>query len=178
MGLPALRSTGKLVPMSELLAGLIGVVAGGLVTGIVQVFQARQSLSLKRRVAARLISGDLARASNFVDDLHEKDRWPETPIDFEAERHTWLAQREAFAAAVTMYDWAMVAAVYEKLVELADAAQPGREFTASERADVAEQKQRVKYALDLAYGCSASRWQRKGVERKWAKRKQAMARSD
>lgn len=153
--------------MSELLAGLIGVVAGGLVTGAVQVFQTWQGRRLQRRVAARLIAGDLTRSLRVTELILEYDRWPNTALTFDTEIADWRAQREAFAAAVSTYDWHMVASVYDHLAVLAATAEQHKPLTASDRTEIAQTKRRLDIALEVAGAHTGSKRDQQRFMEKW-----------
>jgi hypothetical protein len=153
--------------LSELFAALIGLVAGGLVTGAVQVFQTSQARRLKRRVAARLISGDLITAELLTDAILEHDRWPSPPMSFDAERDRWFAQREAFAAGVSAFDWFMVESVYDHLATLADMSRPAQPLSTDDRAAIEKQRKRLKVANSVTADRGSSRREAREVVRKW-----------
>jgi hypothetical protein len=155
--------------MSELVAGLIGVVAGGLVTGAVELFQTWKDRQVKRRVAARLIAGDLMTAQQLVKLIVEKKRWPTSTVSFDAEYETWVAQREAFAAAVSAYDWNMVASVYEHLLSLAEAAGRGQPFTDDDRSSLEKDAKRLAEAIKITIARSASRREQRHAVRAFKK---------
>jgi hypothetical protein len=143
--------------MSEIVAGLIGVIAGGLVTGAVEVVQAHQDRSLRRRVAARLITADLDVAAKYVDRVREAEGWPDEPRPFAGAWETWKAQREPFAIAVSVNDWHDIGSAFESLSEIERTARPGKPLNAHDEAMLAETADRLSDALQLAIQRSAPR---------------------
>jgi hypothetical protein len=162
--------------MSEIVAGLIGVIAGGLVTGAVGLFQTWQARRLKSRVAARLIVGDLLRAENSLEFLGPLSGWPEKPVDFDTELAMWESQREAFAAKVSTYDWRMVSMTYPHLALLGSLCKPGQIYTKEDQRAIERAQQRVKVAARIARDHMGSRRdQRRYEERLEADRRRLRA---
>ena len=149
--------------MSELVAGLIGVIAGGIVTGAVHVFQTYQDRRLKRRVAARLIYGELVMAGNALRRIAEKGVWPDKPPDFLDARTIWYAQREAFAAAVGAVDWDKIASTFEYLVQLPVRPRPGKRLTKDEKTKLKASAERASAAADIALVHATPRRELKSV---------------
>jgi hypothetical protein len=159
-------SGGKLVrAMSEIVAGLIGVVAGGLVTGAVQVIQNRQDRRLKRKVAARLISSDLSRANIALNEIVDTDHWPDA-LSFEDMRARWRAQQEPFAAAVNAYDWYRVDSVYEHLAKVAARCRPGEALNDGERAVLEVNLKQLNGAYEAAIARATSARERHYLSRR------------
>ncbi len=140
--------------------GLIGVVAGGVVTGAVQVIQTWQDRHLKRKVAARLIYADLMVASNWVHWTLKERRWPEDP-GFDGMRTRWYAHREAFAAAVSGTHWNTVAGAYEYLAVMARQWGKAKALDDGDEQVLQQHATMIDGAAEIAFTRSASRLERR-----------------
>jgi hypothetical protein len=136
--------------MSEVLAGLIGVIAGGLVTGILQVIQTSRARRLECRVAARVILADLIRIGGTVEQQAGVPNWRDDPVNFDREFAVWAAQREALAAGVTTYDWYAVAMAYKHLEVMTDVCDPDQPLTKGHRDGLRIAAIRVERARQIA----------------------------
>jgi hypothetical protein len=152
--------------VEELLAALIGIVAGAVATGGVQTWHKARDRKLAARVAARLILGDLYIAEHTVGRIVEGGHWPDRNMPtFESELDVWVENRQAFAAAVDATDWTLVAAAYKDLVDLPEVAEAGRGFTADELRALAAVRKRLDDAAEVAARHAAPERERDRVVR-------------
>lgn len=94
------------------LIGLVGVIAGSVLTGWLQVWQARADRKRKAEVVARVIYADIERAWQQLNlQLKEKLPVPEDP-DIGRFRDAWNQSRAEFAAGVGFDDFHTVAAAF------------------------------------------------------------------
>jgi hypothetical protein len=136
--------------MSEIVAGLIGVIAGGLVTGAIQLFQAWQDRRLATKIAARLILIDLYEAANYVETALKGGRWAHHPDTFERPVADWRAQREAFAATAAVGDWVVVSAAFTVIADIGERIKPGEELSADDRKWLRHATAPIQIAADIA----------------------------
>jgi hypothetical protein len=108
-------------------------------------------------------------ALQLVELILEKKRWPTSDVSFATEYETWVAQREAFAAAVSAYDWNMVASVYEHLLGLAETAGHRQPLTAEDRSSLEKDARRLREAIKITIARSASRREERQAVRDWKK---------
>jgi hypothetical protein len=146
--------------MSPELVVVVGVLVGALLTGGVQTLQRERERRVGARVAARLFTGDLARASfeigHVVEDRHSPDNIMPT---FSRELEIWAEHRHAFAAVVDATDWTFVANAYNGLDDLAEVA-VSNPLTERQLAVLRETWTRLDKAIDIVAERSAPRHQR------------------
>jgi hypothetical protein len=97
--------------MTEAIFGLVGVVVGGLLTGLTQAWQQRRAARAEMRAGARLISAELSvlevKLGRYGDG--ESGR-PELPAVVD-----WPEHRAVIARELDRDDWVMVARAYAML---------------------------------------------------------------
>jgi hypothetical protein len=105
--------------MSTALVGLLGVIAGAMVTGGVQAslgwFDRRRSA----RSSARLLYMELNVAGEGVEFLREAKSWSQIIIDFRDIDRTWRAHRGRLAHIVGTDEFLKVAAAFSSIAALA-----------------------------------------------------------
>lgn len=147
------RGSGEVTTLacvSELLAALIGIVAGAIATGAVQTWHRSRDRKLASKVAARLILGDLYLAEHNVVRLLEAGKWPEQNMPtFERELETWETNRQALAAEVDATDWTRVATAYHDLIDLPGFAKAGQVLTGAELHTLGAVRKRLDQAGEL-----------------------------
>jgi hypothetical protein len=85
---------------------VLGSVIGAVATGGVGLYAERRRERLARKVAARLILGDLYLVEALADAAAEQRFWPS--VEWGEPVETWRGSREAFAASVQAWEWAVV----------------------------------------------------------------------
>jgi hypothetical protein len=76
--------------MSELVAALLGIVAGGLLTGAVDLYLADRERRMSARTAARLIFADRERALRVIDLAFVQNDWWNDTLDEELRFDNWV----------------------------------------------------------------------------------------
>jgi hypothetical protein len=96
--------------MTEAIFGLVGVVVGGLLTGLMQAWQQRRTARAEMRAGARLISAELSvlqeRLRRYGDGETERPDLPDV---------VWPAHRAVMARELDRDDWVTVARAYALL---------------------------------------------------------------
>jgi hypothetical protein len=104
--------------MTEAIFGLVGVVVGGVLTGVVQAWQQRRTARAEMRAGARLISAELSvlqeRLRRYGDGQTGRPELPDV---------VWPAHRAVMARELDRDDWVMVARAYA-LLELWEGDRP------------------------------------------------------
>lgn len=148
--------------MSPEIAAIIGVLAGAMANGGIQTFQHERERRVQARVAARLFTGDLARAERDVQRIIEGGRWPDMNMPtYSREVDVWTTQRVAFAAVVDVTDYTLVAVAYQALADLPAESKPGRALTFPERAMLDRVRRCIADAYEVTSHRSAPRLQRR-----------------
>jgi vancomycin permeability regulator SanA len=95
--------------------GLLGVIAGSLLSGWVQTRQAEKNRKLRAQVAARVVYADIELAWQQLD--HQRTNELTVPQDPDLRRYlaSWAEHRDAFAAGVPFRDYHAVAAGFASL---------------------------------------------------------------
>jgi hypothetical protein len=113
------------------LAGLVGVIAGSIVTGGVQAVLARFDRRLASRSAARLLYVELHVAKELINELRNTPNWERLIVDWHEFGVVWAQHREALARVLTATDFLTVAQAFSSIGYLALArdkdAEPSRE---------------------------------------------------
>jgi hypothetical protein len=127
----------------------LGALIGALATGGVQFLAGRRQRKLDRKVAARVILGDLFLAQGLAEGVLEWGRWPE---GFESSRplETWHQVRGSFGASVTGREWAEVDRVYRLLLQISLAAGIGDESVEEAKPLLVELRDRAQAARAIA----------------------------
>jgi len=86
---------------------VLGAIVGALATGGVSFYAEIRRQRVARKVAARLIHGELSRVEAIASILLRRGAW-DRPFDWGIPLRTWHANREAFAARVTAAEWSPV----------------------------------------------------------------------
>lgn len=95
--------------------GLLGVMAGSVVSGWVQTRQAEKDRKLRAQVAARVVYADIELAWQQLDDQRQhKLNVPQDP-DLRRYLASWAEHRDAFAAGVAFHEYHTVAAGFASL---------------------------------------------------------------
>jgi hypothetical protein len=143
-------------------AGLVilGALAGAAASGGIQASVAWFDRKRRRRVAARLIYGDIVFAEAAFRLIGEQGIWSPR-LDFGSAFETWREVRADFAAVCTALEWTQVGSFYANLERSARAAAVGGMLTGNDRV-VCESM--VRYAED-ASPHAAKYIARSGLER-------------
>ena len=104
--------------MGEVALLVLGAVVGALSTGGVQAWDANRQRRDRRRVAARMILGDLYVLEAGIEVILEHSRWPDR-FDTQAITDTWREAREAFAGGVEAWEWALVDGLFSNYARTA-----------------------------------------------------------
>ena len=121
---------------------LVGAAAGAFGAGSVNSVDAWRQRRLNRRVAARLILGDLYVLEAGLELIETKRLWPHR-LDLATPVMTWRENRQAFAAAVKAWEWAIVDGVYANLERTVPMARPGEACTENDLAMVSSLRRGV-----------------------------------
>jgi hypothetical protein len=136
--------------VSGLLIALLGVVAGAVSTGLLQLAQTLRERRLKVRIAARLLNGELILVGKDLERIASEGRWPDkVELDFAPLLETWRVHREAFAAGVDGIDWNDVAIACRHLSDVGGAQVPGEPLSATELKSLERLIARVDRASDV-----------------------------
>jgi hypothetical protein len=85
---------------------VFGAIVGALATGGVSFYATWRDRRLQRKVAARLILGDLYLAEGGADAVLRVGHWAN--IEWGDPIETWRESREPFAASVEAWEWTVV----------------------------------------------------------------------
>lgn len=96
---------------------VLGSVIGALATGGVGVYVEHRREGLARKVAARLILGDLFLLGAWAAYIAKRAEWLD--VDWKAPLETWRGSRDAFAASVEAWEWAVVDNAFRVLANVA-----------------------------------------------------------
>lgn len=148
----------------ELVLVVLGAVVGALATGGVSAWAAWQERQLRRKVAARVILGDLYVIEGALELIRDTDRWPDrwdavTPLT------TWQEQRTAFAGGVRAWEWALVDGLYSDLARTVPMIRPGEACTDRDRKVVLSVLGKVPRARERVLIHSASEDEREELVR-------------
>lgn len=111
---------------------VLGAFVGALATGGVQTWDAWRERQLSRKVAARIILGDLYVAEAMFELVLQHDRWPDR-LDFQAPITTWRESRRAFAGGVEAWEWAFVDGLFSNLHRTSLMIRAGEHCTPTDR---------------------------------------------
>src|SRR3954471_5154708 len=117
----------------EALLVVFGALVGALATGGVTAWDSWRIRRIQRRVAARLILGDLYVAEAVVEVVLKYQRWPDR-LDLETPLQTWRESRERFAEGVEAWEWALVDGVFSNLHRTGLMVRLGQPCTANDKA--------------------------------------------
>ena len=131
-GLGAAGLSRRQTPLDvEVLLVVLGAFVGAVATGGVTAWDAWRQRRVRRRVAARLILGDLYVVEAAVELTLEQHRWPDR-LDLESPLQTWRDAREAFADGVKAWEWALVDGLFSDLHRTARMVRLGEPCTQSD----------------------------------------------
>lgn len=108
---------------------LVGAFGGAVATGAATVLVNWRARQNARRVAARLILGDLYVLEAMTELVAEWERWPDR-LDLDASLDTWREARGAFAGDVKAWEWALVDGVFSNLHRISLMVEHGRRVSA------------------------------------------------
>ena len=105
---------------------ILGGVIGAAATGGVQVWIGKKQRLLDRKVAARVILGDLYLTEGLLQGVIEYRQWP-LVLDISRPIETWREFRRSFAATVTVVEWIKVDSIFGVLHQISLGATLGEE---------------------------------------------------
>lgn len=146
----------------ELLLVVLGAVVGALATGGVGAWDAWRQRQERRRVAARVILGDLFVLEAALQVILQAHRWPDR-LDLHAMVDTWREVRTAFASGVKAWEWALVDGVFSNLHRTALMVRWGEKCSQADEDVVAELLGRIAPARDVVLKHSTSGQERDEV---------------
>ncbi len=123
--------------MEALLLVVLGALVGALSTGGVAAWDAWRQRQERRRVAARVILGDLYVLGDGLKVIMKVGRWPDR-LDLQAMIDTWRGVREPFASGVAAWEWALVDGVFSNLHRVSLMVRLGEPFSDDDRDVLAE----------------------------------------
>jgi hypothetical protein len=132
----------------ELLLVVLGAIVGALATGGVGAWDAWRQRQERRRVAARVILGDLFVLEAALEVILRSHRWPDR-LDLQAMVDTWRDVREAFALGVKAWEWALVDGVFSNLHRTALMVRLGEPCSHGDKDVLAELSGRIPRARDV-----------------------------
>ncbi|MEA2494904.1 MAG: hypothetical protein QOJ29_2815 [Thermoleophilaceae bacterium] len=132
----------------EALLLVLGAVVGALATGGVAAWGSRRQRCERRRVAARVILGDLYVLKAGLEVILEAGRWPDG-IDLQAMIETWRGMREALASGVAACEWALVHGVFSTLHRVWLMVRLSETLSQNDRDILAELLRRIPRAQDV-----------------------------
>jgi hypothetical protein len=94
--------------MDTAIAGLLGVVAGAVVTGAVQSLIARSDRRLSGRVSARLLHATVIRAVAAIQSVREAEAWDAAPSNWDYLPPAWEEHRVSLARVLSSGDFFIV----------------------------------------------------------------------
>jgi hypothetical protein len=160
--------------MTTVVAALLGVVVGGLLSGAVQMTVAWRERQRAGRVAARLLYMHLWWAEGGLDLTVKAQGWSDL-ADWEGACAAWAEQRVALAGALNTNDFLVIAAAFTGIERLrkwsaADlAAKPAGEGAVAPFSGgplISTYRPYIQKAMLIVHRASFSRW-----ERLWGKAK-------
>jgi hypothetical protein len=97
------------------LVGFLGVIAGAVTSGVVQIVQAYRTRREGAEIAARIIYADLHLA--WIEVTNQMANHLDTPVDPDLSRFlvAWTSQKNAFASGVEFGDFHVVAGAFAAL---------------------------------------------------------------
>jgi hypothetical protein len=122
--------------------GLVGVIVGGLVSGVVSAGLDRVRDARRALVSARLVQDDLSYLHAVLDAEIEEGVWrrltaDEPPLAFDA----WTDGRDLLAAHLSFAEWNVASIAARQALRVVQVApmnpKPGQAITANERANLA-----------------------------------------
>jgi hypothetical protein len=135
--------------MSDIALALAGTVFGATATGGTQVISAWHGRRDARRVAARLLLGDLYRAQADLELVLSEGRWQDSgALDFDRLLATWAEHRVALAGSMDSVDWHDVANAIRRTSDAPRAVRLGQRLRPDETAGLSA----TVAALELAFG--------------------------
>lgn len=114
--------------MSELVAALLGIVAGGLLTGAVDLYVAARERRTTARAAARLIYADRVQALNILGVALDADAWWTDPLDDMLRADHWTTYRDRLAGGIPAHDFTTIDGAFFQVVTLQNVRLNGVEF--------------------------------------------------
>lgn len=145
---------------------LLGAAVGGAAAAV-ETWRDRQ---VRRRVAARLILGDMYVVEAALDLVSKKTRWVDRPQSLTAASETWRAQREAFAAGTNAAEWAIVDGWFNNLARTLPMVRPGQPATTDDVDVVKDVLAGVERARAIVLERSASSRELRNLEAELRKR--------
>jgi hypothetical protein len=106
--------------VSPALIGLIGVIAGALLTGGIQAVVGRNDRRLAARASARLLGMHLDEAREGIVVLHDTSRW-DPVTDWQGFATAWRDNSAALARTLGTVDFLVVARAFANITSLARA---------------------------------------------------------
>jgi hypothetical protein len=147
--------------VSEAIFGFVGVLVGGLLTWVIEIWRARRGDTDELRVAARLVADELDSINTVRQGLDEIETQFRRERDSALAQEAWIAQRAILAREMDDEGWLAVRRAYDAL---ATQYNPGNE------AGEAFVAQKYKDALTALEPMMTSErryiWQRLGVGRR------------
>jgi hypothetical protein len=140
------RKTGE--AMSDVALAIIAALVGAASTGATDVVVDWRLRLVQRKVAARLILGDLYVLDGAIELVFERKQWPDR-FDFAAPVETWRETRDRFAAEVKGWEWAVVDGAYSNLARTAPMARPGEQINEVDANVLASLRDAVIQARDV-----------------------------
>lgn len=117
---------------------LLGALAGAVATNGGKEILAYFERKRQRRVAARLLYGDIVYAGRAFQLSMKKGAWSER-LDFTSALETWREARTDFAAVASALEWVNVSAFYANLERSARSIRPGEKLSENDRVVCASQ---------------------------------------
>jgi hypothetical protein len=127
----------RLGGVEEVALIVLGAIVGALSTGGVAAWESWREREVRRRVAARLILGDLYVIEAASKMIIKSQRWPDR-FDLDPALDTWRESRPALAAGVKPWDWTVVAACYSFTERTAPMVRLGKSATQNDLDVLAE----------------------------------------
>jgi hypothetical protein len=116
------------VVMSQLVAALLGIVAGGLLTGAVDLYVADRERNASARAAARLMFADVMRVKSILEAALAEGGWWDDFIDALLRAEESTKYREQLAAGVAAHDFTTVDGAFEQVATAQAARAVGIDF--------------------------------------------------
>jgi hypothetical protein len=134
----------------EFLLVVLGAIVGAVATGGVGIYEARRGRRERRRVAARVVMGDLNVLDEGLAIVLERDSWPDR-LDLPAIVETWREVRKDFAPGVKAWEWALVDGTFSNLHRLSLMVRLGESLSPNDRDVVESFVERIPRTLDIVY---------------------------
>jgi hypothetical protein len=145
--------------MEQLALIVLGAVVGALSTGGATAWDAWRQRRERRRVAARVVLGDLYVLEGALDVILEARRWPDR-LDLQAMVETWRGVREAFASGVAAWEWAVVDGVFSNLHRVGLMVRLSEPCTERDQDVVRDLRDRIPRAREVVLGQATSERER------------------